>query len=164
MRFDLDHDVNLKFSKLKITFTISQPKVVRLPRNEKQTYGLILGIKCNHWVWPWPWIFKVKFWNSRISGIGGPIDIEQKGVVHDYDHDLLVTKIRSKDLADSDRVTSDVGVPSTRLVGGQVTACCLTAPCHYPKQCGRLIKSALQHSVESNIKKKSLKRACEYDS
>ena len=29
--------------------------------------------------WPWPWIFKVKFWNSCIPGIGGPIDMERKG-------------------------------------------------------------------------------------
>ena len=34
-----------------------------------------------HWPqpWPWPWIFKVKFWKSRISGMGWPIDIERKG-------------------------------------------------------------------------------------
>ena len=29
--------------------------------------------------WPWPLIFKVKFWKSRNSGMGGPIDMEQKG-------------------------------------------------------------------------------------
>ena len=29
--------------------------------------------------WPWPWIFKVKFWKSRISGMGWPIDMEGKG-------------------------------------------------------------------------------------
>ena len=29
--------------------------------------------------WPWPWIFKVKFWKSRISGIGWLIHMEQKG-------------------------------------------------------------------------------------
>ena len=28
--------------------------------------------------WPWPLIFKVKFWKSRISGMGGPIDMERK--------------------------------------------------------------------------------------
>ena len=67
----------------------------------------ILCIKCNHWVWPWswpwPWIFKVKPWNSRISGIEGSIDIEQKGLIHDHDRDILVTKMRCKDLPDSDR-------------------------------------------------------------
>ena len=29
--------------------------------------------------WPWPLIFKVKFWKSRNSGIGCPIDMERKG-------------------------------------------------------------------------------------
>ena len=29
--------------------------------------------------WPWPWIFKVKFWKSRISGMGWPIDMRWKG-------------------------------------------------------------------------------------
>ena len=29
--------------------------------------------------WPWPLIFKVKFWKSHNSGMGCPIDMEQKG-------------------------------------------------------------------------------------
>ena len=29
--------------------------------------------------WPWPLIFKVKLWKSRNSGMGCPIDMEQKG-------------------------------------------------------------------------------------
>ena len=29
--------------------------------------------------WPWSWICKVTFWNGHISGIGGLIDVEQKG-------------------------------------------------------------------------------------
>ena len=29
--------------------------------------------------WPWPWIFKVKFWNNHISGMGGLLDMERKG-------------------------------------------------------------------------------------
>ena len=47
----------------------------------------------------------VKFWNSHISGIGGPIDTEQEGcefVIHDHDLDQLVAKERCKDLPDSD--------------------------------------------------------------
>ena len=28
--------------------------------------------------WPWPWIFEVKFWKCCISGMEGPIDMEQK--------------------------------------------------------------------------------------
>ena len=89
--------------------------MVRLPWNEKQTYrwnsrhqmqslGLIRA-------WLWTWIFKAKFWNRRISRIGGPIDNEQKGVIYDHDRDLLVTKMRCKDLLDS------VGVLSTHPVG-----------------------------------------------
>ena len=38
---------------------------------------------CDFQLWPqplpWPWIFKVKFWKSRISGMGWPIDIGWKG-------------------------------------------------------------------------------------
>ena len=36
--------------------------------------------------------------------MGGPIDIEQRGleVIHDHDRDHLVTKVRCKDLPDSD--------------------------------------------------------------
>ena len=40
--------------------------------------------------------------------MGGPIDVKQKGresaiYHHDHDHDLVVTKLRCKDLPDSDR-------------------------------------------------------------
>ena len=28
--------------------------------------------------WPWPWIFKAKFQNRHISGMGDPIDVERK--------------------------------------------------------------------------------------
>ena len=158
-------------------FAISQPKMVLLLRNKKQTYRLnfrpqmwlsgltlsmtmtlnfqgqiwnllylsqrwsdchemksklidwILDLKCDQWVWPWtwpwPWIFKVKcdfhlwphvwpwpcilmvkFWNSCISRMGRPIDIEQRVwelAIHDHNHDLLWTKSRFKDLLDSDQ-------------------------------------------------------------
>ena len=40
-----------------------------------------------------------------MSGIEGPIDIEQKRVFHDHDRDLLVTKMSCKDLPNSDGVT-----------------------------------------------------------
>ena len=38
--FDLGHDLYLEFSRSNIEFAISQPKMVRLPQNEKQTYRL----------------------------------------------------------------------------------------------------------------------------
>ena len=40
IRFDLGHDLDLEFSRSNKEFAISQPKVVQLPRNEKQTYRL----------------------------------------------------------------------------------------------------------------------------
>ena len=38
--FDFSHDLDLEFSRSNIEFAISQPKMVRLPRNEKQTYRM----------------------------------------------------------------------------------------------------------------------------
>ena len=38
--FDIGHDPDLEFSRSNIEFAISHPKMVRLPRNEKQTYRL----------------------------------------------------------------------------------------------------------------------------
>ena len=40
MRFDLGHDLDLKFSRSSMKFAISQPKMVWLLRNEKQTNRL----------------------------------------------------------------------------------------------------------------------------
>ena len=39
--FDLGHDLDLEFSRPNMDFAISQSKMVRLPRNKKQTYRLI---------------------------------------------------------------------------------------------------------------------------
>ena len=46
--FDLGHDLDLEFSRSNIEFAISQPKMVRFPRNEKQTYRLNSGAQ----MWP----------------------------------------------------------------------------------------------------------------
>ena len=40
IRFDLDHDLDLELSRSNIEFAISQPKMVLMPQNEKQTYPL----------------------------------------------------------------------------------------------------------------------------
>ena len=40
LKCDLGHDLDLEFSRSNIEFAISQPKMVRLPRNEKQIYRL----------------------------------------------------------------------------------------------------------------------------
>ena len=75
--------------------------------------------------WPWPRIFKVRVWNSFISGMGRPIDMERKGCESSiHDHDIFcmtmiltrVTLVGWADVPDSHRVTSDVCVPSTYLV------------------------------------------------
>ena len=75
---------------------------------KNKRFDWILTNKCSHpvwpWLWPWPWIFKVNFWNSPISGIERPIDTEQSGVIHDHDRDLFVTKMRCKELPDSDQI------------------------------------------------------------
>ena len=91
-----------------------------------------LCLKCDHqiwpWPWPWPWIFKVKYGICCISTKSGPIAMERKANIsiqlqasnvtngfylgHDLDIwifkvkcdlDHLVTKVRCKDLPDSDR-------------------------------------------------------------
>ena len=45
--FKLGHDLDLEFSRSDMKFAISQPKVVRLPRNEKQTCRL--NIRAQMW-------------------------------------------------------------------------------------------------------------------
>ena len=91
-----------------------------------------LGLKCDHqiwpWPWPWPWHFKVKYGICCISTKSGPIAMKQKANISiqlqasnvtngfDLGHDLdiwifkvkcdldhLMTKVRCKDLPDSDR-------------------------------------------------------------
>ena len=91
-----------------------------------------LGLKCDHqiwhWPWPWPWIFKGKYEIWYISTKSGPIATRRKANISfwtlglkfdngfDLGHDLdiwifkvicdldhLVTKVRCKDLPDSDR-------------------------------------------------------------
>ena len=63
--------------------------------------------------------FHGHIWNSCISGICVPVDIEQKGyelVIHDHDCDLCVTKVGVKIYQIMTRVASAVGVPSTPIV------------------------------------------------
>ena len=84
-------------------FAISQPKVVQLPRNEKQTYRLDskasnvttrfdLDHNLDLWIfkvkrdldlwphtWPWPWIFIVKLWNSCVSEWEGWLTLHKGG-------------------------------------------------------------------------------------
>ena len=90
-----------------------------------------LGLKCDHqiwpWLWPWPWILKIKYGIWYISTKSGLIATKRKAnililtldlkcdqwvwpwpwpwylnlkVICDLEH--LVTKVRCKDLSDSD--------------------------------------------------------------
>ena len=101
--FDLGHDLDLEFSRLNMEFTMLQPKMVRLPRNEKQTYRL----NSMPQIWPWPLTTHMALtMNSCYLRMGGLTDIEQRGwkkVIHDHDCDHMVTKVRCKDLPYSDR-------------------------------------------------------------
>ena len=77
IRFDLGHDLDLKFSRSNMEFPIYQPKVVRLLRKEKQTYRL------NSRPQMWTMGFKTltitltfEFWRSKVT------------LTFDHTHDL----------------------------------------------------------------------------
>ena len=77
IRFYLGHGLALDFSRSNMWFAISQHKMVRLPRNEKQTYRLHfrpqMWPSCLTWLWDWPWIVKVKYGNCYISSLQNKI-------------------------------------------------------------------------------------------
>ena len=140
--FDLGHDLDLEFSRSNIEFAISQPKIVRLPWKEKQTYrlnsrpqmwpmGLTLTITLTFefWrsnvtltfdhTWPWPWIFMVKFWNSCISEWEGRLTLHKGDGSRSFmTMTMTIWWPRSGVWIYQivTEVTSVVGVPSTHLV------------------------------------------------
>ena len=63
--FDLGHDLDLEFSRSNIEFAISQPKMVRLPRNEKQTYWL----NSRPQMWPMVWIYQIMTGVTSVVGV-----------------------------------------------------------------------------------------------
>ena len=82
------------------------------------------------WPYPWlcPWRCKVNVWNSTISGMEWPIDMERKRcqwIIHEHGIDLCVAMVGWVDASDSDRMTSNVGVSSTHLVMFLWIFCCL---------------------------------------
>ena len=75
--FDLGHGLDLEISRSNIEFSISQPKMVRLPRNAKQTYQLNWRLQ----MWPSGLTLAmtlVKYGISYISAKSGPIATKQK--------------------------------------------------------------------------------------
>ena len=97
-QFDLDHDLHLAFSRSNIEFSISQPKVVWLPRNKKQTYQL--NSRPQMWPMGLTLAMTLTFEFSRLNVIL-TIWWPRSGI--------RIYQIVSG-------VTSDVGVPSTHLV------------------------------------------------
>ena len=124
-------------------FAISQPKNVRLPWNEKQTYrmnsrpqmwpmGFTLAmtlifefsrsdVNLDLWPYAWCWlsIFMVQFWNSCISEWEGRVILNKGG----GSRSLMTMTLTIWWPRSGERiyhivtgVTSDIGVPSTRLV------------------------------------------------
>ena len=162
IEFDLCHDIDLKFSRSNIEFAISHPKMVRLPRNEKQTYRLnskasnvtirfdlahnfdlwIFKVKCDLDLWPhtrpWPWIFMVKFWNSCISEWEGRLTLHKGGGSWSFmTMTMTIWWPRSGVWIYQivTGVTSVVGVPSTHLVNFQSSVIQIS------KTCSKTLKS-----------------------
>ena len=129
---DLGHDLDLEFSRSNAELAISLPEMVQLPRNEKQihqlnskpqmwpsdlTLAITLTLNFQGQIWnllylnqKWSdctkqkantsiWILGLKCDNG--FELGHDIDIWIFNVICDLDH--LVTKVRCKDLPDSDR-------------------------------------------------------------
>ena len=63
--FDLGHDLDLELSRSNMEFPISQPKVVRLPWNEKQTYRL----NSRPQMWPMVWIYQIVTGVTSVVGV-----------------------------------------------------------------------------------------------
>ena len=61
IKFDLGHHLDLEFSRSNMELAISQRKVVRLLRDEKENIYWTPGLKCDQWVWPWPWPWHLNF-------------------------------------------------------------------------------------------------------
>ena len=95
--FDLTHDLDLGCFKVKF-LNSSISRIVGLIDIKWKGSELIwyradcMTLPFDHThPWPWSWSFKVRVWNSFISGMGWLIDNERKGCqssIHDHDIDL----------------------------------------------------------------------------
>ena len=75
----LNPDLDLGFSRS--NFSIAIDRNVRAHRHRTKVIWVdrVLYLLCGLQVWHRPWIFKVKFWNCCISGMGGLTHLEWKG-------------------------------------------------------------------------------------
>ena len=100
MGFDLGHDLDLENSRSNMEFAISQSKMVRLPRNEKQTYRLNSRLQ----MWPWGFALAMTLTLNFQGQIWNLLYLNQKW----SEGQVWIYKIVT-------RVTSDVGMPWTHL-------------------------------------------------
>ena len=118
IRFDFGHNIDPDFARSNMEFPISQPKAVRLPRNEKQTYWF----NSRPQMWPMGLTLTItltfEFWRSNMT------------LTFDHTHDLEHGFSWSNSLTMTiwwpgsgvwiyqivTGVTLVVGVPSTHLV------------------------------------------------
>ena len=132
MGFNLGHACDLEFSRSNVESALSQPKMVWLSQNKKQTCRLKSSFKCDHriWTWPWPWLnFQDQIWNVLYPSQRW-LDCHKMKRAHIEwsegfsDHQVWPWpwpwNVGCKDLPDSDRETSDVGVPPTSHVWLQI--------------------------------------------
>ena len=99
--FDLGHEIDLEFSRSNMEFAIYQPNMVRLPRNENQTYRL------NFWpnMWPPGLTLAMNLTLNFQGQIWNLLYLNRKLVRRSGVNYQIATG-----------VTSDVGVPSTYLI------------------------------------------------
>ena len=73
--------LHLGFSRSDLEIFLSQARQGQLTWKERGVDRMLHPL-CDFQLWPqpwpWAWILKVKFWKSRISGMGWPIDMEWK--------------------------------------------------------------------------------------
>ena len=88
--FDLTHDLDLGFFKVKFWNSCISGIVIWLVWHEKKSsryWADLYSLGLWPHPWPWHWSFKVNVWNSLISGMGGRKGCES--IIHDHGRDPL---------------------------------------------------------------------------
>ena len=96
--------LTLDVSRSNFEIAVSQELLVWLMWNEKEVSWYDTGptVWLAFWphAWPWPWSSKVRVWNSFISGMGWPIDMERKGCESSWPWYRLVSSVTLMGWAD----------------------------------------------------------------
>ena len=135
IRFDIDHDLDLVFSRSNMEFAISQLKWSDCHEMISKHIDWTPGLKCDQWVWLWPWPWHLNFqgqmwpwpltthmaltmdsctseWETRLTlnkGSGRRSFMTMTVTIWWPRSSVRIYQIMTG-------VTSDVGVPSTHLV------------------------------------------------